>query len=1574
MNVSERLELSRRELLDLTLRNPLLNYRLLKSKGIEIVDEIPEELYRILVTEGKAMTFLPMENRAGVSAEEGEEENFRELQDSYSDLKIQTSYSEKELQTRLLQTYLSARTFIEEQGVNILFVSVGMLKWKEIHNEKEFKAPLILIPVELNRSNARSRFTLNYTGEDVLSNLSLSAKLKSEYNIDLPLIEEMEDFSVNGYLELVIKSVENHVSWKVCDNDIAIGFFSYSKYLMFNDLDLSKWRNEDYNFEHSILESLLIKGFNEINSKIDDDEYIDKHINPKDTFHIVEADSSQILAMSDINIGRNLVIQGPPGTGKSQTITNIIAEAIGRGKKVLFVAEKMAALEVVKRRLDNVGLGDACLELHSNKTNKKAVLSELERVLELGRPKLMEMDAQFEKLNRSRNYLNDYCKAVNEPIGDTGISPFYSYGELLRIMKIFEKKDVELPELNTKQIETMNKIDFERKLELIKEMEAHINIMGVPQKHAFWSSKLESFLPSDKIKIGNTLKKLNSSYATMKESLKVLVAFLKVEASEDFNTLTQLLITAKRLIEAPSMEGVNVRSEGWSKRISDIYKIIETGKKFSDIRNKYSNIVIEEAWDVDLLEIRQMVVSYKDKWWRIFSGDYRKANNKFIGLLKGKSKLTIDEKIKIIDAIMEAKRQQNFIKENSNFGSELFNEKWQGTNSNWEDLSIITPYLVKIHYDIHQTVNVSLEMSSELEFENCKLTDDIFSFIEAALDKETVSKYLNNVIAGLLDYEDIMKDVIRLIKLDLEQRFNGMLPIKAVNFIELENIMNLWEESFENLQQIVVYNYLNLKLQEEQLEDVAEFLEGWSFGGELAREAFIYQRCEKLVEKAFSERKVLTVFDGNTHEHEIENFCNLDESLLKMNRIRLAYEHWQSVPKTSSGEGQLGVLLWEFQKKSRHLPIRKLISKAGNVIQAIKPVMMMSPLSIANFIEPGTLQFDLVIFDEASQVRPVEAFGALMRAKQAVVVGDSNQMPPTSFFDFVIGANEAEDNTIADVESILALFAAQGAPQRMLRWHYRSKDQSLIMVSNREFYKNKLVVFPDVEANNSEYGLIYRYLPNTAYDRGGSRTNIKEAKILAKRIMKHAKEYPQLTLGVAAFSVAQMQAIYDELEVLRRADSSFENFFKSHTEEPFFVKNLENIQGDERDVIFISIGYGKTADGSLAMDFGPLNRDGGERRLNVLITRARQRCEVFTNLAPEDIDLGRTSARGVECLKTFLTYARDKKLNIDDKKDESQYSGFETEVYIKLQEAGYKVHKHVGTTGFYIDLAVIDPNKPGKYLLGIECDGDTYNSAKSARDRDRLRQKVLIEKGWKLYKIWSTDWFRNPKKQLKKLLDVIAELKEHGYEEYEDNEAYLLSDEFEEVIIERADFSEDMEEVLIPLYEFTDTEFEYTDAFQNLEDTCQCLVEVVSAESPIHILEALKRVMSLSGTKRAGSIIQEKFDKAVQLAIESELIVKKGDFLWYPLMTEIPLRNRRNLPPLSKKLEYIADEEIAIAVRHVIDYNFGMAIEDVPSAACKLLGFSRVTEEMNSRVMNIIHMLEVNTELVKQGDNLIVNK
>ena len=715
------------------------------------------------------------------------------------------------------------------------------------------------------------------------------------------------------------------------------------------------------------------------------------------------------------------------------------------------------------------------------------------------------------------------------------------------------------------------------------------------------------------------------------------------------------------------------------------------------------------------------------------------------------------------------------------------------------------------------------------------------------------------------------------------------------------------------------------------------------------------------METAFCERPVLNEFDGDTHEEIINRFCQLDKGLFQHNRALVAHRHWERLPRQPGG-GQLAVLRREFEKKRRHLPLRKLMTEAGNAIQRIKPVFMMSPLSIAKFIPPDSVHFDLVIFDEASQVRPVEAFGAVLRGQQAVVVGDSKQLPPTTFFDRE--EDDEDPSETADLESILGMF--HGAPERMLRWHYRSRHESLITVSNSEFYDNRLIVFPSPDKERKEVGLVFEHDDGNLYRPGHSGSlNEGEARAVARAVMEHARTFPKLTLGVAAFSLSQARRIEYEIDRLRKENSSGEAFFTAHPEEPFFVKNLENVQGDERDVILISVGYGKDERGFISMNFGPLNKDGGERRLNVLITRARRRCVVHSNFVADDLDMRRTNARGVKSLKTFLKYAQTEILDVPEPPSKGEPdSPFEKAVAAGLRDCGHDINHQVGSGRFFIDLAVVDPKQPGRYLLGIECDGATYHSARSARDRDRLRQQVLEENGWTIHRIWSTDWFRNPPQELAKAEEAIRRAavdQPGGGDPDVPPTCCLPRDEPDEPVENPAyPYRTACPEILSVFLKF--------DEFH--ESLLDYIVQIVAVESPVHVDEVALRIAKGAGHQKAGKRIRRRIRAAARLGVGEDKLVRKDDFLWRPGHGEVVIRRRDDVHSNLRQPDKIAPEEICAALLHAVRASHGIDKDGAVEEACRLFGYKRTGAKIVARFTDVLRDLVKNGELEWRGEQL----
>jgi superfamily I DNA and/or RNA helicase/uncharacterized Zn finger protein (UPF0148 family) len=510
----------------------------------------------------------------------------------------------------------------------------------------------------------------------------------------------------------------------------------------------------------------------------------------------------------------------------------------------------------------------------------------------------------------------------------------------------------------------------------------------------------------------------------------------------------------------------------------------------------------------------------------------------------------------------------------------------------------------------------------------------------------------------------------------------------------------------------------------------------------------------------------LASFTRANYENMIRRFVDIDKKISKRWQERIAYNISKKEVPRGVGSGyvseytDLNLLLREIQKRKRHIPIRQLLKRAGDALQALKPCFMMSPMSVAQYLEPGKIKFDMVIMDEASQIRPADAIGAIARSEQFVIVGDPNQLPPTSFFERTGGEDYAEEDSTAveDMESILDICLAN-YQKRRLRWHYRSEHESLIAFSNRQFYDDDLIVFPAPHNDFGNNGIFHHFIEGAKYQKGRNRL---EAERVADAVTEHFSNHSALSLGVATFNREQADLIQDVLERRQKELPWLDNKLKGMDEslEPFFIKNLENVQGDERDVIFISTTYGPDAQtGIVYQRFGPITADTGWRRLNVIVTRAKKRLELFTSMRSTDIKLGATSSRGVQALKAYLEYAETRILPTDIVETEREPgSDFEIAVARILRNNGYNIKPQIGVAGFFIDIGVKHPEREGEYICGIECDGASYHSAKSVRDRDRLRQEILVRKGWNIHRIWSTDWIKNREKEVQRLLHNLKKI------------------------------------------------------------------------------------------------------------------------------------------------------------------------------------------------------------------------
>ncbi|HIM63750.1 MAG TPA: DUF3320 domain-containing protein [Dehalococcoidia bacterium] len=1554
--VGAKLEAARRDLLDMGMRNPLLNYRLLRSRGARLQGHSPQEIIDALDEQERVAMLVPE------SAEESSGSDRRRY------LQLNTAHEAADLDRRLLSTYRLANSFIQEQGVNTLFLALGMLQWLDNGaNSEPRRAPLVLLPVSLERTNPRGQFQLRHTGDDTVSNVSLREKLRLEFGIALPELPESERLDVASYYDSVAEAVEGLDGWTIDRERVALGFFSFSKLLMYRDLDVATWPEDNSPAEHPIIGALLEDGFDEDPSLIGSDDNLDDVLAPGESYHVVDADGSQTLTLLDVNQGMNLVVQGPPGTGKSQTITNMIAEAVGRGRTVLFVSEKMAALEVVKRRLDNVGLGDAVLELHSHKTAKKMVLDELARTLDLGRPRTGAVAKDVTELTRLRERLNGYCGAVNRTIGDSGVTPFQAAGELLG------NSESVLPKATISNISQWSQAEYRRKRGLVEELQARITAMGPPRDHSFWGMGLKELLPAAQDALRAKLSDYRAALEALIHRVNTLARTMRLIAPADLVAVHQTVAAARRALAAPDLTGIDLMSEHWTQRPDGVVDLVESGSVMASLQAEFGSSLRPHAWEQDLSAEKLVLETEGVKPWRLLISEYRSTRKRIAGLTPTGRAPGAKSSLAMVHAIETHQRNESTFVEHEYLGADVFRNGWQGRNSGWPRLRLATQWLS--------------ELSSEIA--EGQMPQALLDYLGRAPDSGQLLESVRGVDEAVAEFQNAAGEVAIGMDMDVTRRFKNPGTLAEQSLEQQLQFATSCLANLESVHDMVRLNVQGTNCEADGLGPILEAAYLWPSGETALLDVYDRAWNEGLWERALTERPEIGSFDGAAHDQVRQTFQDLDRRILVHNRTRLAEAHWERMPRNQGG-GQLAVLRRQFEMRRRHLPIRQLLERAGNPIQAIKPVFMMSPLSIAAYLSPGGVKFDLVVFDEASQVKPVDALGAVMRSGQVVVVGDNQQLPPTPFFETAGQVEEySDDEVTSDIESILGLFAAQNAPSRMLRWHYRSRHDSLIAVSNHEFYGGGLVLFPSPDAGREETGLFYHHLPDTVYGRGTTGTNPLEAEAVARAVMEHARNRPELSLGVAAFSMAQTRELLDRLDDLRREDQSAEGFFSSHSEEPFFVKNLETVQGDERDVILVSIGYGRAEDGRVDLNFGPLNREGGERRLNVLITRARRRCEVFTNMTEDDIDLERTNSQGVRALRTFLAFAHR---GILESRDEEAASGGEAEQPTRFQksvaevikENGYLVAESPGWGTGTVDLAVSAPEKPGRYILGIECDGPSYDSARSARDRDRLRPQVLEGLGWRLHRAWSPEWASNPQRELERVLEAIdapeAQPPEEFIQEPPAEPVDSASPEEEPSDIDGAIIRDAVPAPeVFQVSEYQEAKLSSKPANRDLaaasaKSLKRWIDRVVQVESPVHISEAVRRICTESGVKRPGKLVQAALDDAGDELVRSGDISRRGDFLWSTDMTRPPVRDRSGLPAASRKLEMVSDEEIAEAICVVVGRSYGIARDQVPARAAKLLGFSRTIQAVKDRFDSVINGLLSEGRLEADGDLLVLGE
>ena len=1644
LNLQNNIERSRDNLLDMSLRNNLLNFRP-RKKNIEIVDEDIASLYNILVINEQKMKFLSNETLDEDALLDNTWDSNAALKDTHTDKFLQTKYEPDELQKKLTHLYRDNKTVLEEQGYNDFFLALGFLEWKEIDYEEGIhKAPLVLVPMTIERSSISKPFTVNWNGDEVRSNLSLIYKLQ-EQGVEIPNFEEFEsEQDLIEYFKEIESIISNKPGWKI-SKDIFLSSFNFKKFVMFKDLNLDNWAG----IENNPIKSLFY--VDERNFDSDDDIDLNS-INSTETYNVVDADSSQLAVLEEAKKGKNLVVEGPPGTGKSQTIVNLIAELMARGQKVLFVSEKKAALDVVKTRLDSVGLGEGCLELHGKNSNKKEFLNELERTLKINTVELPD-ESDFKNLDYLKDDLDTYVNTLHTIYKNTELTPFQLIG-------IYEYRGQELNNNGQEKlklgIDDVSQLDKDKRGEIVRKLDEIVKYYDLisPVSDNVWRNtspdnlsspevkeladkleklsttvirfdeidtniheligvdkldnlNIEPLISNSKIlqpnlkllndeddlenlidnltlfqdKIGNTnldvmdldLNSIKDEIDTLLENINSLNINMDIVDKEDFDTISADFKSNKEIIEESNLENAlknpNIEeefNEFKTKRNSFFKKLLDGN--FKRIRNNFKSYYTTDVSDDQIESDFEKIITANN--------DLTKLRNKIVAYSKSENnnddKIVLEsekllswvselDKIKSNLSSYQVSVQNNTIKEKINtlielksllqeiesmddIGAYYFNENWKSHNSDVKKLK-------------EQLNNIK---EFKKGYDSNYFNDNTIKFIESN-KFDLLDTYLN-------DLSDVKNKIIKQYdEINSKLHFKNELEIKDIDTANISELKNNTDALLENIESLNDYRLFTKYCNEygdKYAKQLIEYIKEDKIKSNMVTSLFYYNFANIALKDIFTTESVLDEFNFRLHEDKLSKFKKLDKNIIESNKYRVREVLGKNRPNMSIAAGptsSLGILKKEMSKKRKIKPIRKILTETSDIISSIKPCFMMSPLSIAQYLDPKIYEsyFDYVIFDEASQVKIEDSLGAMLRGNRYIVMGDTKQLPPTTFFEKELDIDEDDDeeSLTENIESILHQ-CKNTFETKMLKWHYRSRHESLISVSNQEFYNNELYVFPSPTKESEDLGLKFVYDPETVYDRGGGTNNIKEAENVVEYAFECFRKWGNSrSLGIGTFNLKQRNTIMDILEKKLQEHPELEQFFNEDGEDGFFVKNLENIQGDERDIILISIGYGVDQNNKLSLSFGPLNKEGGERRLNVLITRAKKQCVVFSNFKSSMMHTTEKTPRGVEALKTFLYYAENGEFPENYHTGEDFDSPFEEAVYNFLTDEGYAVEKQVGCAGYKIDLAIVDKDDANRYVLGIECDGATYHSSPLARDRDRLRQEVLEGLGWKFHRIWSTDWYHVNQTAKERLLSAVEDAMKN-----KDNKkiAEKFESNFKPNVVVKTQEDKKQEEL--------DKYFEgYTHYIcYDKSNPHSVIRQLIISEAPIHI-DDIYDFMKTTYSRKATKKFKSEINNLLYNAVDYDNIVKSNMF-FFPMnfnWEEMKVRRRE-----SPKIERIHPKEIEKSIIFTLKLQYSSSRDDLIKSASKHLGFksvrANVKVEFETNINNLIY-----ENIIRDNDGMI---
>lgn len=1336
-----RIEAWRRSLLDLTLRNPLLNLAASRSGAPVHVPHGALGALEDLVAAGQTLSLIPHDQISQLHVEQGA----RSAQDIDADVLRRILTEESGLYVglptsvytaRMLGLARRARTAIEETGANNLYLALGALTWTE--RNKTVRAPLFLVPVTLaGGRGALWRLRMDETGA-IVPNHCLIEKLRVSRGIVIPELLDPGQDGAGIDLPRALQAVRGAIlsgghSGFTLEETAAIGMFAFSTLEMWKDLT-EAWR--------SFVERPVVQHLVETPGL----PFLDEAPEPEPdataeatTYLPVAADGSQIEAVRWARAGRSFVLEGPPGTGKSQTITNLVADCLAHGRSVLFVAEKQAALDVVKRRLDDVGLGVFSLDLHGRNQTINAVRAQLLRAIEHGADRSPAWETLRDTYRSLTENLSRYPRQLHDE-GPAGLSAWDARQVALSLRERGDVPDDALPQLPTTLV--LGAVPPADVYDAARDLAHALHDLGGPPARNPWRlaglSGPEAIVPE---RVAAAVDAVLAADAALADSpLRPVLDLAAAPAHLDHVAEWLDANEGQRL--APTAEARRVVGPQWAEQVAQVRQALDQHRATHLARlGPFTPDVMALDLDAALAASTAADASF-------FLGR-KKRRRAALGLVAGAvrpdAEVPLDQLTLLLTGLVGARTAGAQLAQYVGALPGLF------LPFGWNPL------------DAEAAVPV------EQAIRRWQATADLATDLAGASAPAFVDEATDAVVDRAHDLPWGTVDAVRRLAAAWHELVAALsaTPDDLAFWLTGRGLSAalavdgpLWQADARSGALVRLQRWSRLR------GAIAAF-DGWGATdvGRLVRTGRLDgDSTEEAVRLAFAETVVaerldatgLRAFDERQRARLAGRFLATGEDVRERMRVELparivaarTFDPRVRAGRSSEFMAQLG-------RRRGGLSIRQLLARYGSIITEVTPCLLMSPSSVARFLPPEGIGFDVVVFDEASQIRVAEAVGAMGRGASVIVVGDSKQMPPTSMFAASLGEDDealVEDVAVpADMESILGEAKESRLPSLQLSWHYRSRDETLIAFSNRSYYDNRLASFPTPPGRRDGLGVSWRRVDGV-WEGGAraARVNRAEADAVVEEIGALLRQDPERSIGVVTFNIQQRDLVLDLLE--GSGDPLVEAAL-AREEEPLFVKNLENVQGDERDVIVFTLAFAKDARGRVPLNWGPLTRSGGERRLNVAVTRAKEQVIVLSSFEPEELDLSGSSAQGLADLRDYLVLAKHGAQRAGLVRERGRDLHLE-EVATALRDAGLEVLTHVGLSDFTVELAVrAAPDLP---WVAVMLDGPAWSRRTTVTDREGLPRTVLEgSMGWsRVVQVWLPTWLREPDAVVQAVVDA----------------------------------------------------------------------------------------------------------------------------------------------------------------------------------------------------------------------------